>query len=134
MDAPPIGARRSHRFGSLIGMELKRYTDIDPFAFADIELRELTPDSFDAASFAEVVLPIGVERPERKNAKDHRMYICFRGEIEFTVEDDTFRITPGDVLHIDKGETYGFHNGGYEEGRLLLIRVPGPELPEKAQP
>ena len=115
-------------------MELKRYTDIDPFAFADIELRELTPTSFDAASFAEVVLPIGVERPERVNTKDHRMYICFRGEIEFTVDGETFRITPGDVLHIDKGETYRFHNGGYEEGRLLLMRVPGPELPESAQP
>jgi len=23
-----------------------------------------------------------------------------------------------------------FHNGGYQEGRLLLIRVPGPSLPE----
>jgi mannose-6-phosphate isomerase-like protein (cupin superfamily) len=115
-------------------MELKRYADIDPFAFADIELRELTPEAFDAASFAEVVLPIGVERPTRRNTKDHRMYICSRGEIEFTVGDETFRLTPGDVLHIDKGETYGFHNGGYEEVRLLLIRVPGPELPESAQP
>ena len=115
-------------------MELKRYRDIPPFAFADIELRELTPEAFDLASFAEIVLPIGVERPERENAKDHRMYVCFRGEIEFTVGDETFRITPGDVLHIDKGETYRFHNGGYEEGRLLLVRVPGPELPEAAQP
>ena len=114
-------------------MELKRYTDVQPFAFADIELRELTPESFDAASFAEIVLPIGVERPARKNAKDHRMYICFQGEIEFTVGDETFRLGVGDVLHIDKGETYGFHNGGYQEGRLLLIRVPGP-APGGAQP
>ena len=115
-------------------MELKRYADVPPFAFADIQLRELTPDAFDLASFAEIVLPIGVERPERTNAKDHRMYICFRGDIEFVVDEETFHLTPGDVVHIDKGETYGFHNGGYEEGRLLLIRVPGPELPESAQP
>ena len=114
-------------------MELRRYSDVQPFAFADIELRELTPDAFDAASFAEIVLPIGVERPSRENAKDHRMYICFQGEIEFVVDDDTFRLGVGDVLHIDKGETYGFHNGGYEEGRLLLIRVPGPQ-PGAAQP
>ena len=115
-------------------MELKRYAEIGPFAFGDIELRELTPEAFDLASFAEVVLPIGVERPSRESAKDHRMYICFRGDIEFVVEDETFHLTMGDVVHIAKGESYGFHNGGYEEGRLLLIRVPGPEKPGAAQP
>ena len=115
-------------------MELKRYADSAPFAFGDIELRELTPEAFDLASFAEVVLPIGVERPSRENAKDHRMYICFRGDIEFAVNDEVFHLTTGDVVHIEKGETYGFHNGGYEEGRLLLIRVPGPAKPGAAQP
>jgi mannose-6-phosphate isomerase-like protein (cupin superfamily) len=115
-------------------MELKRYADVTPFAFADIELRELTPTAFEGASFAEVVLPIGVDRPSRENAKDHRMYVGLQGDIEFVVDGETFHLTPGDVVHIDKGETYGFHNGGYEIGRLLLIRVPGPELPESAQP
>ncbi|MGI9586025.1 MAG: cupin domain-containing protein [Acidimicrobiia bacterium] len=115
-------------------MELKRYADIAPFEYGDIQLREMTPSVFDLASFAEVVLPIGVERSERKSEKDHRMYVCLQGEIEFTVEDETLRLGVGDVLHIDKGETYRFHNGGYEEGRLLLLRVPGPVLPESAQP
>ena len=115
-------------------MELKRYADQSPFAFGDIELRELTPEAFTLASFAEVVLPIGVDRPSRENAKDHRIYLCIQGDVQFTVDAETMRLTAGDVLHIDKGETYGFHNGGYEEGRLLLIRVPGPALPEAAQP
>ena len=115
-------------------MELKRYADAVPFEFGDFELRELTPAAFQLASFAEVVVPIGVERPERVSEKDHRMYICLQGDIEFTVEGETFRIAKGDVLHIDKGETYGFHNGGYEEGRLLLLRVPGPVLPGAGQP
>jgi len=115
-------------------MELKRYADQHPFAFGDIELRELTPDAFTVASFAEIVLPIGIERPARENAKDHRIYLCLRGEIEFTVDDTTVRLSGGDVLHIDKGETYRFHNGGYEEGRLLLIRVPGAAPADGAQP
>jgi quercetin dioxygenase-like cupin family protein len=115
-------------------MELKRYADQPPFAFGDIELRELTPEAFTMASFAEVVLPIGIERPARENSKDHRIYICFEGEIEFTVGDASMRLGRGDVLHIAKGEIYGFHNGGYETGRLLLIRVPGPAPAEGAQP
>jgi mannose-6-phosphate isomerase-like protein (cupin superfamily) len=111
-------------------MELKRYTDAVPFEFGDLQLRELTPDVFGDASFAEIVVPIGADRDPRVSQKDHRIYICFAGEIEFTVDDDTFRMTPGDVLHIASGETYGFHNGGYEPVRLLLIRVPGPSIPQ----
>jgi mannose-6-phosphate isomerase-like protein (cupin superfamily) len=114
-------------------VELKRYVDQPPFAFGDIELRELTPGSFGVASFAEIVLPIGIERTERENTKDHRIYVCLRGEIEFTVGSESMRLGQGDVLHIDKGEMYGFHNGGYEEGRMLLIRVPGATPTEGGQ-
>lgn len=114
-------------------MEFKRYSDAVPFGFGDFELRELTPDAFDIASFAEVVVPIGVDRPSRESIKDHRMYLCLQGDIEFTVGGEVVHLTRGDVLHIDKGETYGFHNGGYEEGRLLLLRVPGPTMPGTVQ-
>jgi mannose-6-phosphate isomerase-like protein (cupin superfamily) len=41
-------------------------------------------------------------------------------------------LSRGDSIHIGVGEEYGFHNGGYEEGRLLLIRMPGPVKPENA--
>lgn len=115
-------------------MELKRYADATPFVFGDLELRELTPEAFGAASFAEVIVPIGADRTPRISEKDHRMYVVLVGEIEFTVEGEILRLIPGDVLHVDKGETYGFHNGGYQEGRLLLIRVPGPAIPSGAQP
>lgn len=111
-------------------MELKRYSNAAPFRFGDLELRELTPDAFDGASFAEVVIPVGADREPRVSAKDHRMYICFVGEIEFSVDNESFRLKTGDVVHIAEGEMYGFHNGGYQEGRLLLIRVPGPSLPQ----
>lgn len=111
-------------------MELRKYADAAPFIFGDLELRELTPDSFSDASFAEIVVPIGADREPRVNAKTHRMYICFAGEIEFTVNGEAVRLETGDVLHIAEGERYGFHNGGYQVGRLLLLRVPGPSMPE----
>ncbi len=115
-------------------MELKRYADAAPFVFGDFELRELTPDSYAGSSFAEVIVPIGADRTPRVSEKDHRMYVGLVGDIEFRVDDEVFHLGQGDVLHIEAGEEYGFHNGGYEEGRLLLIRVPGPALPGAAQP
>ena len=111
-------------------MKLKRYDEAIPFVFGDLELRELTPAVFDAASFAEVIIPIGADREPRVSQKDHRMYICLGGDIEFVVDDEVFHLSRGDVVHIASGEMYGFHNGGYEEARLLLIRVPGPSIPE----
>jgi mannose-6-phosphate isomerase-like protein (cupin superfamily) len=111
-------------------MDIKRRNEVPPFEFAEFTLRELTPAPFVEGSIAEVTVPVGSDRPTRVNEKDHRIYACVSGVIEFRVAGTTLRIVPGDVLHIDKGEEYGFHNGGYEEGRLLLIRMPGPTLPD----
>lgn len=111
-------------------MDIKRRHDAPPFEFAEFTLRELTPDPFTEGSIAEVTVPLGADRPTRTNEKDHRVYVCLAGEIEFRVEGTTVRLGAGDVLHIAKGEEYGFHNGGYEEGRMLLLRMPGPSLPE----
>ncbi len=111
-------------------MELVRHDEAKPFAFAEFTIRELSPKAFDLGSIAEVTVPIGADRPERVNEKTHRVYVCLRGDIEFRVEGETIHLRPGDVLHVATGERYGFHNGGYEEGTLLLVRVPGPALPE----
>lgn len=113
-------------------MEIKRYTDAAAFEFADFTLRELGPEAVEEASMAEILLPIGADRPPRISRKRHRIYVGLAGEIEFMVSGQAIRLTRGDTLYITQGEEYGFHNGGYEDGRMLLIRMPGPALPENA--
>lgn len=112
-------------------MELKRYSDAAPFEFGDFIVRELSPEAFTVGSVAEIIVPIGAERDARVSEKTHRMYTVVAGDIEFRVAGETVRCGPGDTIHIAAGEEYGFHNGGYEEGRLLLVRVPGPSRPER---
>jgi mannose-6-phosphate isomerase-like protein (cupin superfamily) len=112
-------------------VELKRYTDVAPFEFGDFTVRELSPEVFSIGSVAEILVPMGAERDSRVSEKTHRMYVVVKGDLEFRVAGTTFRVGPGDTIHISEGEEYGFHNGGYEEARLLLIRVPGPSLPER---
>jgi len=112
-------------------MELKRYADAVPFEFGDFVVRELSPAAFNIGTVAEIIVPMGAERDARVSEKTHRMYIVVTGDIEFRVAGETFRVGSGDVVHIASGEEYGFHNTGYEEGRLLLVRVPGPSLPER---
>lgn len=114
------------------GMEIKRYEDAAAFEFADFTLRELAPDAVEEASMAEILLPIGADRPPRISRKRHRIYVVLAGEIEFSVNEQSVMLSRGDTLYVAQGEQYGFHNGGYEEGRMLLIRMPGPALPENA--
>jgi len=111
-------------------MELKRYSDAGGYEFGEFPVKELNPDAFTSASLAEITVPIGADRPRRVNQKKDRVYVCLAGEIEFVVDETTMHLTEGDVLHIAEGEEYGFHNGGYEPGRLLLIRIPGPATAE----
>lgn len=111
-------------------MEIKKRDEAAPFVFAEFTLRELTPERFVEGSLAEVTVPLGADRPDRVNEKTHRIYVCLQGEIEFRINGGAHRIQTGDVMYVDTGDEYGFHNGGYEEGRLLLIRMPGPVVPE----
>ena len=112
-------------------MEHKRYGEAAPFEFGDFVVRELSSEAFSIGSVAEILVPMGAERTSRVSDKTHRMYVVVTGEIEFRVAGETFRAGPGDTVYIASGEEYGFHNGGYENGRLLLIRAPGPTLPER---
>ncbi|MEN8233436.1 MAG: cupin domain-containing protein [Actinomycetota bacterium] len=112
-------------------MELKRYADAAPFEFGVFTVRELSPEAFSIGSVGEIIVPIGAERDSRVSEKTHRMYVVVTGDLEFRVAGEIFRVGPGDTIHISAGEEYGFHNGGYEEGKLLLIRVPGPVRPER---
>ncbi len=111
-------------------MELTRHEDTKPFEFAEFVIRELSPASFEEGSIAEITVPIGADRPARVNQKRHRIYVGIAGDVEFQVGGETVHVRPGDLLRIGEGEEYGFHNGGYEEAKLLLLRMPGPSLPE----
>jgi len=108
-----------------VGVEIRRYDEVEVFPFGDMVLRELSPEALHGASIAEIIVPMGVQRPSRVSEKRDRVYVGLSGDIEFTVDGVVTRLGPGDVVHIAEGEEYGFYNGGYEEGRLLLIRIPG---------
>ena len=113
-------------------MHITRYEETKPYQFADLWLREVSPDVMAAGSIAEVTMPIGVERRSRVSQKLDRVYVGLSGEVQFTVDGETVLIGNGDVIHIARGEEYGYVNGGQEEARLLLFRSPAPSVPEES--
>lgn len=113
-------------------MQISRYEQASPYQFADLWLRELSPDAMQAGSIAEITLPIGVERPSRHSQKVDRVYVGLEGEVQFTVDGEEVMVGRGDVIHIARGEEYGYYNGGQMEARLLLFRSPAPSSPEES--
>ncbi len=105
-------------------MEIKRYAEAGAFPFGHLVIRDMTPDSFERLSLAEIEVPIGAENPPYAAAGNDKVYVGVTGEIEFVIDGESTRVARGDVLVVRSGEQYSYHNGGYEMGRLFLMQVP----------
>lgn len=106
-------------------MEIKRYEDATSFPFGHLVVRDMTPETFQHLSLAEVEVPVGAEHPPYATPGNDKVYVGVTGEIEFLIGGETTRVSRGDVLVVRAGEEYSYHNGGYEMGRLFLMQVPG---------
>lgn len=104
-------------------MDVKRYSEAESFPFGYLVIRDMTPPSMTGTTFSEVEVPIGAENPPYASADKDKVYVGVAGEIEFRMDGGTVRLQRGDVLVVARGETYSYHNGGYEMGRLFLIQT-----------
>ncbi|NIV55349.1 MAG: cupin domain-containing protein [Actinobacteria bacterium] len=104
-------------------MEIKRYAEAASFSFGNLVVRDVTPESFERFTLAEIEVPIGADNPPYAAAGKDKVYVGISGEIEFVIDGAPVRVTRGDVLVVRAGEQYSYHNGGYEMGRLFLLQV-----------
>lgn len=106
-------------------MELKPYAEATSFSFGNLTVRDMTPETFTRLSMAEAEVPIGADNPPFAENRKEKIYVCLRGEVEFTCDGEKARLRPGDVLVLQGGEQYSYHNGGYEPAHLLVMQRPG---------
>lgn len=105
-------------------MKLRRYTATEGIPFGHLTIRDMTPNLFTQATMTEVEVPVGADNPPYAALSNDKVYVGVSGDIEFNVEGEAVRVRRGDVLVINRGEQYRYHNGGYELGRLFVIQVP----------
>ncbi len=105
-------------------MKLHRYEDTATFPFGHLPVRDMVPEGLEGLSIAEIEAPIGADNPPYAAASADKVYVGITGDIEFRSGEETPRVRRGDVLLVRAGETYSYHNGGYEMGRLLLLQIP----------
>ena len=105
-------------------MKLKRYDDTEGIQFGHLLIRDMTPEMFTKATMTEIEVPVGADNPPYAALTNDKVYVGISGDIEFNIEGESVRLRRGDVLVINQGEQYRYHNGGYEFGRLFVIQVP----------
>lgn len=73
-------------------------------------------------------VPPGGTMPPHGHEEDpyELSYYHLDGELDVTIEQDTFTVRPGDALHIDPGISLGVHNRGGRVARFLLTFNPPP--------
>lgn len=104
-------------------MERTAHDDATPFAFGNLEIRDVTPSGLNRVKLAQIEVPIGADNPPFAAAGADKVYVCMRGEVEFVIEGETARLGAGDVLLVEANEQYSYHNGGYEPAWLTLIQL-----------
>ena len=101
-----------------------KYSNINPFQFYDLVIRELSPEGYETLSVAEVRVPPGAAHPTARSTKSDKLYVCIEGTIIFELNGDSKRLAPLDVLLIPATEWFTYSNDAGVEARLLLVHTP----------
>ena len=102
--------------------------NVTPFDFSGLMIRDLTPDSLDSASVAQIHLAPGTAHPKAKSIRSDKLYVGVEGRVIFDTEDGKVDLEPMDLLLIRKDEWFEYHNAGDGPAALLLIHVPSFQL------
>ena len=109
-------------------MDLVRPRDVTPFEFGGLLIRDLTSESLDSASLAQINLAPGIAHPRAKSVRSDKLYVCIEGTVAFSTDSGSVRLEPMDLLVIRKNEWFEYRNGSGEPAVLLLVHAPSFEL------
>lgn len=75
------------------------------------------------------VPPGGVMPPHGHEEDPYELsFFQLDGDLEVTLEDDTFSVSPGTALHIQPGVSLGVRNRGHRTPRFVLTFNPPPKI------
>ncbi len=104
------------------------YENVKPFDFKGLQIRELTPDGLATASIAEIEIAPGTRHETARSTKSDKIYIGIEGDISFQVENRDVKLKPGEILLIQSGEWFNYHNASGEIAKVFLMHIPPFEL------
>lgn len=79
----------------------------------------------EAFSAVLLTIPKGAKMKEREfHHRGEELQFCIKGKVRFTIQDDTYLLRRGDVLHFKSYLRHFWENVGSSEAQLLMICSP----------
>lgn len=101
-----------------------RRTEVQPFAFGDLQIFDYRPGCETSASVALVQLKPGIAHGRTRSTRSDKYYYVLAGLVEFEVGEIIYWLSQGDLLIIPRGIWFDYRNSGPEPVTLLLIHTP----------
>ncbi len=101
---------------------------IHPIDFEGLEIRDYTSDKKLSSSIAEITVPPSVNHKKAWSKRSDKYYYIVSGRLQFTVDEETYDINPGDVCVIRQGQRFSYRNDSEKESKLILLHTPSFDL------
>ena len=97
---------------------------VKPLEFDGLKIVDYTAERESSSSFAEITVLPGVRHKFSWSNRSDKYYYVVEGSIEFTLSDQSKKLSPGDVCIVHQGVRFGYANPGPNEAKLILIHTP----------
>ena len=98
--------------------------NVKPFDFGGLSIRDLIPGFLTSASAAQIDVAPGASHATAKSTRSDKIYICVSGEPTFEVKGVIKKLSPQDLLVIQRNEWFNYRNETSDAAVLFLIHVP----------
>ncbi len=100
-------------------------TEID---FDGLKIVDYTSGSETSSSLAEITILPGVAHRKAYSKRSDKYYYVVCGHVRFDVEEVSYRLDPGDLCVILKGQRFSYRNESEESARVVLVHTPAFDL------
>ena len=73
----------------------------------------------------EAIVPPGLGAPPNHHAGETETFLVLEGTVDFTIEDETRRVGPGQSVLIPDGAVHAFTAIGTDPARVMILNAPG---------
>ncbi len=101
-----------------------KHEEIEPIEFDKLKIIDYTAGQDSSSSFAEITVPIGISHKISWSNRSDKYYYISKGNVNFTVDEESYYLSPGDVCIIPKGHRFSYTNTGSTEAVLILVHTP----------
>jgi mannose-6-phosphate isomerase-like protein (cupin superfamily) len=110
-------------------MIVRRRT-LQAIEFGDLEIHDYTANSNRnlGSSLATIEVPSGAVHPQAWSKRSDKFYLVMKGEIQFSLEDEEFRLETNDFCLVEQGKRFAYRNDSGESATLLLVHTPSFDL------